>query len=104
MTARVAYTLPEAAAAYGPSESWLRRQIREGRLPHSRAGRRILVRASDLDELLPRMVDGQVGDPQPLRPIRINTGIDPNSILGQRLRKSGILVDTSLEEIAGENF
>ncbi len=44
-------TVPEAARAVQRNESWLRRAIREGRLPAERNGREYLLRRRDLAAL-----------------------------------------------------
>jgi excisionase family DNA binding protein len=41
---RLALSPPEAAASIGVSLSWLRTQMRDGGLPYSRIGGRVLIR------------------------------------------------------------
>lgn len=58
---RVAWSVDEAAAALGLHPKTVRDLIAQGELPASRIGRRVLVRASDLDAMLVRRRIGGTG-------------------------------------------
>jgi excisionase family DNA binding protein len=49
---RIAYTVPEAAAALGISEDFLRNLIRRDEIPHVRLGRRVLIPVDALRALI----------------------------------------------------
>jgi len=52
--ARISFGLSEAAGLIGVSASKLRKLIRAGDLKATRIGRRVLLRASEIDRLLKR--------------------------------------------------
>ena len=58
VTTKMAWRLKELANASGLSVSFLRKEIREGRLPMRRAGKAVLVLDSDFKRYLERSVDG----------------------------------------------
>lgn len=62
----------EAASALGVSEHWLRKQVREGRIPHTRLSDRVVrFTTADLDELMEsRRVEAKVEKPKALKPSR----------------------------------
>jgi excisionase family DNA binding protein len=49
---KIAYGIPELAAAWGVSEGFLRLEIRRGKLNFFRAGRRLLIPKEDLDRYM----------------------------------------------------
>jgi excisionase family DNA binding protein len=44
-------TVREAAQQFNVSESWIRKEIREGRLRHYRAGQKILIKPEDMESV-----------------------------------------------------
>lgn len=59
---RIALSPPEAAAAIGVSESWLRQQMRHGGLPFSRIGGRVLIQPRKLSEWLDEHEESSAGE------------------------------------------
>jgi excisionase family DNA binding protein len=49
---RMSYGIDDLADAHGNSRSFWRKEIREGRLPSVRLGKRVLVLTADLDAYL----------------------------------------------------
>jgi hypothetical protein len=49
---RISYGIEELSAAHGNSQSWWRKEIRLGRLPVTRLGRRVVVLSVDLEDFL----------------------------------------------------
>jgi excisionase family DNA binding protein len=60
MTARLAYSIPEAALAVGVSESTIRRAVRSGSLPVKYPSGRPVIRAVDLEAWLDAAPDERV--------------------------------------------
>lgn len=73
---RLAYSPREAATVTGLSDRSIRYLLSTGRLGHVRIGRRILIRASDLEALLRRHAVRAITPMDADAPIRPNAGSD----------------------------
>jgi excisionase family DNA binding protein len=71
MTAKLAYSVAEAAQLIGVSTRSLRYLLQEGRISFIRLGRRVLIKHEDLERLLKQhycRASGQIDADAPIRP------------------------------------